>query len=411
MKNILYTLVGMMTFCAFTGCSPEVDDVFNMSASQRIEEAIANDLSVLRGAENGWVMQYYPSSTRTYGGYILLLSFADDGTARVSCDLFAKDKVATSQYEVKQSMGAMLTFDTYNEVFHFFSNPKHDWGWGENGYGMEGDYEFSILECTPEKVVLQGKKTGNEMVMTPVPAGTSWEDYLASVKTVAAEAYPAVYDVYMGSSLKYNITQKHHKFVLENADGSSRDLPFAYTPHGIRFYEPVSIGTQKVQDMAWDKAQQAYTSGDIRFKAQQLPAGYYSYQDFVGSYVMVYGNDEQRDVTIEEEAFNESFLIKGFAYDIRLFYDAAMGTVTLSSQQLDGNIYLCAWSLGNEGKLTIASGAGMTGYMQKSTSGRSIIVFEDNGMWNYTTDSFVVFDIVNGESIFQIAYLQGLVKR
>lgn len=407
MKNKLYYFLMAMLLVA--ACTPEVDDVFDQSASQRIDAVIAHDKEVLCGAANGWVMQYYPSSTRTYGGYTMLVSFSKEGKANVSCDLFAQGKVVSSLYEVKQSMGAMLTFDTYNEVFHFFAEPSNKWGIGDTGKGMEGDYEFAILECTPDKVVLKGKKTGNKMIMTPIPAGTSWSTYLGLVKDITAQAYPAVYDVYVDGNVKYSVTQKHHTFILENVDGSQQSLPFAYTTEGIRFYEPVSIGLHKVQELAWNDAQQTFGDGNVQIKAQALPEGYTKYHDFVGSYVMVYGDGTQRPVTVEEELFNESFLMKGFAYDIRLRYNADLGTISIESQQLNGNIYLCAWSLGGGGKLTASAGTGMTGGMQPYM-GMQVVMFKDNGAWKYPVDSFVAFDIQSGDSFFQIGYLQALIK-
>ena len=46
------------------------------------------------------------------------------------CDFFADGEGVKSEYEVKQSAGVMLTFDTYNEIFHFFSEPSNYLGIG-----------------------------------------------------------------------------------------------------------------------------------------------------------------------------------------------------------------------------------------------------------------------------------------
>ena len=194
----LYYICFLLTLLVWSSCTPEVDDAFNKSASQRVEETIAQNLSVLSESTNGWVMEYYPSSTLAYGGYTVLVQFGKDGKAKVACDLFAKDMVSVSEYEIKQSMGVMLTFNTYNSIFHFFSEPSNSLGIGETGYGMEGDYEFIIQECTPEKVVLKGRKTGNKMIMHPIPSGKTWEDYLATVREIPQQAYPAAYDVMIG---------------------------------------------------------------------------------------------------------------------------------------------------------------------------------------------------------------------
>lgn len=410
MKRLFY-ICFILPLLMLGACTPEVDDAFDKSASQRIEEAIAQNLSVLTEPANGWVMEYYPSPTLAYGGYTILVQFGKDGKVKTACDLFVTDLVAVSEYEVKQSMGVMLTFDTYNNIFHFFSEPANRLGIGERGYGMEGDYEFIIQECTPEKVVLKGRKTGNKMVMHPVPANKTWDEYLTSVKNIPQLAYPAAYDVLIGGVPQYSVMQKYHKFILVNDDGSQQALPFIYTTEGISFYEPLSIGTQNIKSMAWNKETMAYENGNISIKAQNLPTGYHKYQDFIGSYTFIYGNGETlKDVTLREELYNESFIMEGFPMDIRIVYKAESGMIGLESQKLDDNIYLSAWNLSGEGSLTATEGTGMIGSMLES-GGNTIIYLQDNGVWEKKVDSFVVYDFSGKGSIFQMPFVIGMVKK
>ena len=44
------------------------------------------------------------------------------------------------------------------KFFHIFSDPKNDLGIGTAGKGMEGDYEFTIMEATAEKSGAEGEK-------------------------------------------------------------------------------------------------------------------------------------------------------------------------------------------------------------------------------------------------------------
>lgn len=403
MKKI-YSVCFLFALLAFVSCSPEEDDLFDKSAAERIDAAIKEDLAILRGAKNGWVMEYYPSETRMFGGYTILVDFNEDGTADVSCDLFEYDKVVSSQYEVKQSTGPVLTFDTYNEIFHFFSEPSNFLGIGDTGKGMEGDYEFLIVDCTPEQVVLKGKKTGTKMIMTPMPENVQWIEYLTNVKAVAKGAYPALYDVKVGGETHYTVKQEHHIFILENKDGSQEKLPFVYTAEGIKFYEPLTIGGHQVQFLNWNEETMAYSNENITIQAQELPAGYKKYEDFLGSYQFVYNS--KKVVTLREELFNSSFIMEGFPMDIRVIYNADKGVISLVTQVLEGSIYLCPWALDAGGSLTNMSGAGLIGI----NGPNGIILFEDNGVWGKVTDSFIAYDLTQGESVFQIPYIQGMVK-
>lgn len=400
----IYKITLLLGLFTFASCSPEVDDLFDQTAAKRIDETIAQDLAVLRGAANGWVMEYYPSKDLAYGGYTMLVSFGEDGKADISCDLFTADKVSSGEYEVKQSAGPMLTFDTYNEVFHFFSEPANPLGIGRTGEGMAGDYEFLILEATPEKVVLKGKKTGIKAVMTPLSSSQTWVEYLTAVRLTARKAYPAAYDVKIGGEVAYTVRQYLHLFTLVNLDGSEVGMPFVYTPDGIKFYEPITIGGVEVQSMTWNDSEMAYTSNNVTIAAQPLPAGYKPYEAFLGDYTFYYNRTAQ--VSITEDLFNASFIMRGFPYDLRLTYNADSGTIGLTSQLLSGSIYLCPWALNAGGSLTNLTGAGLIGTLNDN----GIIMFRDNGVWGKVTDSFIAYDFSAGASIFQIPYIQGMIK-
>jgi hypothetical protein len=78
-----------------------------------------------------------------------------------------------STWAVKSDYGPILTFDTYNDVFHGFSDPQED------GAGLLGDYEFLILKATPDLVLLKGKKHSAYSVMRPMKT-TNLEAYFAA---------------------------------------------------------------------------------------------------------------------------------------------------------------------------------------------------------------------------------------
>lgn len=404
----LYNISLLMAIFIFAACSPEVEDLFNETASERINKAIKEDLNILQSAKNGWVIEYYPSPTKMYGGFTILTSFDDEKNATVSCDLFASDKKVTGLYDVKQSTGPTLTFDTYNEVFHLFSEPLNNFGIGNSGKGMEGDYEFLILECTPEKVILKGKKTGTKMLMTPLPENKTWKEYLDEVKGVSKKASPALYDVKVGTEKKYDVEQLYHKFVLTHEDGTQEDLPFVYTTNGIKFYEPVDLGNVQMQSLTWDEERKAYVNGDIAMEAF-IPEGYKAYDEYLGTYLFYYNSTKKVTLSrVENDPFNTFYTMKGFPVDILVTYDAAYGRIGIQTQwlsSLPGNVFLCVWSAAS-GNLTNLSGAGMIGVSDEN----GVINFKDNGVWG-NTDSFIAYDFKASKEYFRIPYVTKMVKQ
>ncbi len=179
MKKIYYLLY-LATAVLFAACTNEEDDLFDTSSALRADAAIAADTKILTDAANGWMMEYFPEAQQSYGGYNVLLKFGTDGKVTVASELYENSDITTSLYSVKQSAGIVLSFDTYNEIFHFFSDPSDPAGVGGNGYGLEGDYDFLILEATAEKVTLKGKKTGGIAVLTPMKE--DWEEYILALQ-------------------------------------------------------------------------------------------------------------------------------------------------------------------------------------------------------------------------------------
>jgi len=74
----------------------------------------------------------------------------------------------------------VLTFNTYNNIMHIWADPRQD------GLGYEGDYEFLILEATPERVRLKGKKYGAYTVLYPLKDGEDIATITSEAATVEA---------------------------------------------------------------------------------------------------------------------------------------------------------------------------------------------------------------------------------
>ena len=94
MKRISYILLSFAALLLTASCTNEVDDLFEKSSAQRIQEAITTDQQILESASNGWVAHYY-ADTR-YGGYNLYLKFKDDQVT-IGNELFG-DSLQTSHY-------------------------------------------------------------------------------------------------------------------------------------------------------------------------------------------------------------------------------------------------------------------------------------------------------------------------
>ena len=166
MKAKYIVMIGLFA-ASFAACSRDEESLFDKPAAQRAQEAVTSAFDVLSSNEAGWEMAYFPNLEADAKGYNMVLKFNKNGNVSVTAKnaTTTGNKIITdtaSTWAVKSDYGPLLTFDTYNDVFHAFSDPKED------GAGLLGDYEFLILKATPELVLLKGKKHSAYSVMRPV---------------------------------------------------------------------------------------------------------------------------------------------------------------------------------------------------------------------------------------------------
>ena len=262
MKKIYYSLLYLVAALTIVACTHEEEDLFDNSSAIRADEAIVADLSVLTGSENGWLMEYFPEANQAFGGYNVLLKFGTDGKVTVASELYGASQTATSLFSVKQSAGIVLSFDTYNTIFHLFSDPADPTGAGGKGYGLEGDYDFLILEATPEKVVLQGKKSGGLAVMTPMNG--SWNEYLTAIQAADGAMIFSKYKLEMGGQeIPVSISYRTLTFTYEE-DGNvvSKTGSFIVTQTGYKFYEPIVVNGKTIEGFVLDAANNLFTEAN-----------------------------------------------------------------------------------------------------------------------------------------------------
>ena len=104
---------------------------------------------------------------------------------------------------------------------HFFSDPHNPGGIGSDGKGMEGDFEFTIMEATKDKVILKGKKNLTKIIMTPLAETVAWKDFLQGVQDA---------DEVFSQFIAYKYTEGDFK---ADVTVSYRNLAITYTEAGL----------------------------------------------------------------------------------------------------------------------------------------------------------------------------------
>lgn len=195
-RNICFAA---LTACAIallgTGCKNEVENYFEKSAAERMNDAVDKYSQVVASSPGGWVMEYYPTNSLeapTGCGYLIMTDIRNDGSVIMVMNNDITEGTAvrdTSMWEIIKDYGPVLSFSTYNKCIHTFCDPAIY----ETGLGYEGDYEFLIInmEKGAKTAMLKGKKRGVYVNMSRVAEGTDYEAYLDDIANFRDSILPA----------------------------------------------------------------------------------------------------------------------------------------------------------------------------------------------------------------------------
>jgi hypothetical protein len=266
MKTRITALL-LLSLLAMQACVKDEDKVFDASATERMNAAIQQYKAILCAQPNGWLMEYYPEPDRSLGGYNFICRFGDDGTVAIAGELATTRYPAgdpdTSTFEIIANAGAVLTFNTYNEVLHALTEPRG----ASDVDGYAGDYEFVFRDVTPAQIIMTGKKYGNTIVLTPYSGGdpATWKAFLAQFPALErkfdAPAYRIAVDGAPAGIVK--ATRKNRTFLFEyEKPDDNRTVPYIVTATGIKLYAPLTLNGKTAQRFDFNETDETLRSAD-----------------------------------------------------------------------------------------------------------------------------------------------------
>lgn len=402
MKRTLFYIVCIMAGI-LQSCTNEVDDLFDKSAQERMNEELQTCKSLLLSAEYGWLLEYYPSSKQSYGGYVMTVKFDEQQVTAASEITNDPSKTVSSYYSLKSDMGPTLNFDTYNEILHYFADPDKSEGAGL-GKGYEGDYEFIIMSHTDNEIVLKGKKTKNTMHMFKLKEPS--EEYLTKVmnmtqsitSVLGIDSYNGVLN---GLSMNFSFSE-NRKIEIEVGTEESHTLAYTYTDNGIRLYESVEIGGLEVNELEWSDEQQTFIAAN-QVLSPILDPNYERYIAFYGNYTMKYNNgskDVEVPITLSLGTYNASqknYTVEGLSFPLPLYYNPTKDCLEILTLNA-GEYYVAVWEVTGKGNLTWGTGPGLLGIERNDEETmEQYYSFEDNGVWKTYIARAIILWSAEGE--------------
>lgn len=436
-KKIFIYLLLLLPMFTFQSCLKDQEDIFDKDASLRVQEAMDAADKVFVSSENGWVLDLYPYSDQSLGGYVFTVKFAD-GKATVGGEL-APSNSFESLYKMTNDQGPVLTFDTYNDLMHLLATPS-----SSNYEAYHGDFEFVVDSIGSDVVKVHGKKTGNILYFRKLQ--TTAEEYIAKVMdvednfivsglegTVAGVKYVGEFDL-----------DSRQLVVSDEEVSQTQQQAFAFTDKGIRFYKPLYFNGEQLGELSYNAENNMLSgttsAGTVVSFQGTLPADYVKYALYAGDYYLYYNPTKDATtgkttysaipVTLTPNADKSGYIMEGLNDNIKpvLNFNKSKGNLEWNAQIVGSyggnNVWLCAWGRASGGTLTWTSAAGMETQWNMDSE-KPVYRFKSNSYSGLVTDSYILWSVsTSGSSVGQFSnsawmmngsnrlpYIYALVKR
>ena len=423
-----YLMALVLASAALLSCVHDEERIFEDSASARIAKYLGEVQKLLVDAPNGWVMYYYPNGpgesrgTQQIGGFVYTLVFTDEEVTAWT-EIF--EGSSTSLYSMLTDDGPILAFDSFNYNLYYFATPAGSVGniydlKGDKYYkAHQGDIGFKILSYSADQIVLRGKRSGNYYMMYPLPSTTSPEEFAAqSAHTAETFGVSTFEGKFAGKDAQFLVNLNNRQIELKLGSGEGEGFQadethktaFAYTPTGIKFYRPVTLGGVEFDELVWNYDNKTFAYGSDVLQGK-LPDYWQPYDSFPGEYTLYYYKtaadyNSQKvstfDITVSENVRNKTYWISGMVHDHDVVgtYDRSTGTISILSQVVGTSPgYYYQLSLNNTpaGKVNYDEDKGMIGLWEVG-SDPFTVNFKDNGLWSYECTGFIMYQFTNAGS-------------
>lgn len=442
MKIFKYILMAALTL-PVVSCVHEEEDLFNESAAQRVNTAVENYSELLESSESGWVMNFYPSHDGDMGGIVYTVQF-QDGVVSMLSQEYPDADAAKSLYQVKGETEILLSFDTYTEIFHQYSEPLGS----SYPTGYESDYEFTFKSVSENQdtIMLKGKRYGQPLELIRLKEEPA--DYISKISTmyekIAMLPHPiaivngtdeVAVDLSGGVFYFSEYVDAPVEWDAENKEFVEHNVPFITTEEGMKLQEPITINGQTFQECVYNDEDRSLTAvGANVVLPVILPEDYTEYADFAGEYTMYVRNGTVSfPITLTPDGDGSNYTITGMSNNfptVKAKFNAATGYLEIHSQKVGeyngNNVWLCCWDLAGGGSLTWSETAAVN--LVRDVNEETLTFnFKPNNAYDadFNTDSFILWSTTaagasagqfttwrfNGVNSNQMRYLTRIVKQ
>ena len=392
------SILAFVALVILPACQQLEPDVFDKPSSTRLSEFLEEIRTTLSSEQYGWTLDYYPGSK--YSSVTYALSFSDQKVT--ACVEKKPTETETSTYALKTDDGPVLSFDTYNKILHAYATPD-----SKKYQAKGGDFEFEIRSFDKENKVITmiGKRSRNTCTLRPLTKPA--EEYFAGVKSFERSiTVPAAAATIDGKEIELYIDNGIRSVTIGEKvapKDSLQTVRYVLTENTFRFSEPFKVGNVEFSEWTFDPANETLNGSGITF-VKFIPAGYITYEQYLGKYTFYYYNATRSfPVQLVEEEPGLSFRMVGFStyFEPILSFNGGRGRLDWVKQTIGGSgsleYILAPWDT-NAGYLTWTEDVGLVGSVEDNSVEDFVVTFADNGVWEDHKASGWLLWSMNGDS-------------
>jgi len=226
MKTIFKVISFCLLICAVASCQMKEDDIFDVDPATRADNWMADYRRVFNNNEYGWALY---TDNPTYGRHPAVYCYAvrfdpefctfykSSATQRLP-GAYMLDS-AVSSYSFKSDNGIVISFDTYNPMFHYYADQSQYFS-----QDLQGDFEFCLDRYSDNEDTIFGRGKTKQLPFFMVKMNMTPQEYQA--KSDGINSY-AAYNCVMiceGDTLTARFLSGYHNLIVNFADEEGGDI-------------------------------------------------------------------------------------------------------------------------------------------------------------------------------------------
>lgn len=265
-KIFRFALLLALAAGALSSCQMKEDDLFDVDPATRQDTWMAEYRRVFNNNEYGWALY---TDNPTYGRHPAVMTYAVRFDQQ-NCTFYKSSATANmpnvagldsvvSQYSFKMDNGIVLSFDTYNDFFHYYADQSQFFS-----QDLQADFEFCLDRYSANEDTIFGRGKTKQLPFFMVKMKTTPEEYQRLSDEVDAYAAYNCVMVCAGDTLQARFLSGYKNLLVYYPDtvgGDDVEHMYSYgnLTNGIYLLENFHYKGKTVVEMHLDRETGEFT--------------------------------------------------------------------------------------------------------------------------------------------------------